>query len=267
MEIFSGDWLALRGAADRAARSRILAAQFVTALPPNPSVLDLASGGGANAKYLETETTWSAPGAAPNWTLVDGDAGLLAQVQGLKGLVELRTADLSSGVSRDPKARVDGVTASAFFDLVSADWFEAFARGVRGVPLLLALTIDGRWRWSPAHDHDNDIMALFARDQRRDKGFGPAMAGGAAMAMIRILNAQGFTVSSRRADWRLGAADTALLEALIQNIAAAMAPYGVDASEWLICRRQQVAQGGLRLRLGHLDLFARPALSPDGEAP
>ena len=183
METFTGDWLALRGAADRAARSKTLAAQFVSVLPSNPRVLDLASGGGANAKYLETEMTWSAPGAAPSWTFVDGDTDLLAQAREMMGPVELRLADLASGISREWAASVDGVTASAFFDLVSSDWFETFAHCVRGVPLLFALTIDGRWRWSPAHDLDNDIMAVFARDQRRDKGFGPAMGGGAAMAV------------------------------------------------------------------------------------
>ena len=265
METFTGDWLALRGAADRAARSKTLAAQFVSVLPSNPRVLDLASGGGANAKYLETEMTWSAPGAAPSWTFVDGDTGLLAQAREMMGPVELRLADLSSGISREWTASVDGVTASAFFDLVSSDWFEAFAHCVRGVPLLFALTIDGRWRWSPAHDRDNDIMAVFARDQQRDKGFGPAMGGGAAMAMIRILNAHGFIVSSRPADWRLGSAHAALLEALIQNIAAAVTPYGTDTLGWLTCRRQQIGQGELRLRLGHLDLFARPALFSDSE--
>ena len=101
-------------------------------------------------------------------------------------------------------------------------------------------------------------MTHFARDQQRDKGFGPALGGGAAMAMIRILTAHGFEVSSRCADWRLGAADADLLDALTRMIAAAVSPYDVDASDWLARRHYEIECGALRLRLGHLDLLALP---------
>lgn len=258
MESFSGDWLSLRVQADCAARSKFLADRFVKRLPPRPRVLDLASGAGANARYLETETQWSAPGAAPDWTLVDGDPDLLARARGLKGGVKAEVANLTPGIPPELLVGVDGVTASAFFDLVSEAWFDAFARSVCGVSLLLALSVDGRWRWSPAHERDTDIMAQFARDQRRDKEFGPALGGDAAMAMIRILTAHGFTVSSRRADWCLGAADAALLKALTGMIADAVRPYNMDASAWLARRRCEIARGELRLRLGHLDLLAVP---------
>ncbi|MBT5107338.1 MAG: class I SAM-dependent methyltransferase [Rhodospirillaceae bacterium] len=258
MESFAGDWLSLRVQADSAARSQTLADRFIKQLPAHPRVLDVASGAGANAFYFETETGWSAPGLAPDWTLVDGDPDLLMRARGLNGCADVVIADLTPGISPELLAGVDGVTASAFFDLVSEDWFDDFARSVCGVPLLLALSVDGRWRWSPAHDRDNDIMALFARDQRRDKGFGPALGGGAAMAMIRILTTHGFMVSSRRADWRLGAADAGLLDALTRMIAAAVLPYGLDASDWLARRRHEIERGVLRLRLGHMDLLAVP---------
>jgi len=244
--------------ADSAARSQTLADQFIKRLPPRPRVLDVASGAGANAFYFESQTDWSAPGLAPDWTLVDGDPDLLMRVRGLSGRTDAVIADLTPGISPALLAGVDGVTASAFFDLVSEAWFDGFARSVRGVPLLLALSVDGRWRWSPAHDRDNDIMALFAHDQRRDKGFGPALGGGAAMALIRILTAHGFMVSSRRADWRLGAADADLLDALTRMIAAAVLPYGLNASNWLAQRRHEIESGALRLRLGHVDLLAVP---------
>ncbi|MGY8958786.1 MAG: hypothetical protein ACKVKG_04500, partial [Alphaproteobacteria bacterium] len=206
--------------------------------------------------YFESETKWGAPDTAPRWTLVDGDPTLLRRAQGLVGTVQTSLADLSAGVSDVPLDDVDGVTASAFFDLVSEAWFDAFAQMVRGVPLLLALSVDGRWRWDPVHGDDNAIMSFLARDQQRDKGFGPAMGGDAAAAMVRVLEKIGYTVSVQRSDWRLDNADSLLLAAMVDGIADAVAPYDVNPEKWRSDRQHDIEQGTLRLCLGHVDILA-----------
>jgi hypothetical protein len=256
MEKFTGDWLCVRKPADTAARSRDLAAQFVASLPTRPHIVDLAAGAGANAFYFESETKWGAPDTAPRWTLVDGDATLLGRVQGLLGRVETSIVDLSAGVAEITLDDVDGVTASAFFDLVSEAWFDAFAQAVRGVPLLLALSVDGRWRWDREHEDDDAIMSYLARDQQRDKGFGPAMGGDSAAAMVRVLENVGYTVSTRQSDWRLDGAESTLLAAMVDGIADAVAPYDVNPEKWRIDRQHDIEQGILRLCLGHVDILA-----------
>ncbi|MBL4719760.1 MAG: hypothetical protein JKY20_01335 [Alphaproteobacteria bacterium] len=256
METFTGDWLSLRIPVDRAARSRELAVRFVEALPENPRIVDLAAGAGANARYFESETKWGRADSSPRWTLVDGDAALLQRAAGLVGALNPVVAELGAGAAGFAPSEIDGLTASAFFDLVSDAWFENFVKSMAGAPLFLALSVDGRWRWGPTHDDDVDIMACFARDQQRDKGFGPAMGGDSATAMARILTTAGYTVSTRRSDWRLDGTHTALLKALIQTIAGAVTPYDVDAAKWRKSREYDIEQGRLRLCLGHMDILA-----------
>ena len=81
---FDADWLALRAAADRAARAprlEALAAAWLRARrqrnPETPlRLVDLGSGSGANPRHLAARL----PGPQ-QWTLIDHDAGLLQRAR------------------------------------------------------------------------------------------------------------------------------------------------------------------------------------------
>ena len=80
-----------------------------------------------------------------------------------------------------PRARVrrrsaDLVTASALFDLVSADFIsEVAAEVVRcRAAFYTVLTYNGEQRWTPKHDADAAMASAFRAHQTRDKGFGEA---------------------------------------------------------------------------------------------
>lgn len=243
---FAADWLALREPFDAAARSRALAADFLAALPKRPRLLDLGAGTGANARYLA-----GLAGGGIEWRLVDRDAGLLARADG-RGM-EPHRLDFASTPEALNLSAVDGLTAAALFDLVSESWFERLVARAKGLPLLFALTVDGRVTWRPADDADPSVMRAFGADMRRDKGFGPAMGGDAPRRMLAVLRNAGYRVTAAPASWRIGPADTAMLTAMIDQVATV-----AGAAAWRGRRHLALAAGTLHLEVGHMDILALP---------
>ena len=161
---FDASWLALRRAADSAARAPELEARAAdwlrqrrtVAAPGQPlRLIDLGSGSGANPRHLAPRL----PGPQ-QWTLIDHDGGLLARAQaacaGLRdaegGSVGVVTRCLDLGrIDAHTIAGADLVCASALLDLVDAAWLEQLADActAAGSALLVTLSVDGNWRFVP----------------------------------------------------------------------------------------------------------------------
>ncbi len=254
---FDAGWLRLREPYDHRARSAELTRQFAAVLPVSPRLIDLAAGTGSNARYLQ------GVGRRPAWLLVDSDTALLGAAQaGATGRVRRRALDLACRFAALDLGAVDGITAAAFCDLVSAAWLETFAaRAARfRLPVLTALTVDGRLDFHPGDPADAAVLARFRRHQRCDKGFGPALGGAAPHRLCAALRRRGYRVVTRRSDWRLAGPDAPILRPLIDGMAAAaaaVAPADKAVVEaWRLRRQRQVEAGNLRLRVGHTDCFA-----------
>jgi hypothetical protein len=285
---FSLDWLRLRERADLAARAPSLARSFAAALPPaRPArIIDLGSGSGANARALLPRIAGD-----QQWSLVDADRGLLATqaeefthwarrqgypitAGGGRIAIKARPAhwqlntiplNLARDLASLDEIKADGVTAAAFFDLVSRDWLERFVGmlAARRVPLLAVLTVDGRRSWQPALDDDDVVAAAFTRHQQRDKGFGGALGGSAPAMLESLLRKAGYTIERAPSDWRLGPSDDALLGALLAGEAAAAHEAAPDAAArigaWEKQRREQLDAHKLSVLIGHCDILALPA--------
>lgn len=282
-EAFSADWLALREPFDRVARSRALATRLAAALPARPRLLDLGAGTAALFR-------WLAPliGRAQAWTIVDRDADLLgrafartaawAEAQGLRVTtpgralivhtpqgawrMEAVALDFAADPARLPLADHDAVVCSALLDLVSAAWAARLVAALR-TPLLACLSVDGRDRFRPPHPDDRLIARGFARDQRRDKGFGRALGAAAPAVLARLLAARGFRVASAPADWLIPAIAAPMLQALVRGHAAAAAaalpPAAGRIAAWEDARLAAIARRRLAVTIGHRDLLALPA--------
>lgn len=262
MEEFSADWLSLRESCDRAARSRPLARAFVKALPRNALIADLGCGRGANATYL------SAVGRSDiRWLLIDGDRTLLTKATARRRTAQMFHGDLARFATLTAIDACDGVTASALCDLVSAAWIDRLvARAARrGVPVLLTLSVDGRIEFFPKSEGDAAILAAFRRDQRRDKGFGPALGCMAPHGISRSLRQHGYrSLQLARSDWRLGVENHVLLRELVAGIAVVAGAAGKD---WLRLRQEQIAAGRLSMTVGHVDILALPSAGRRRERP
>ena len=250
MSRFREKWLRLREPCDHAARSAALADRFAQAVGALPHLIDLGTGTGSNLRYL-------APRLPPSqrWLLVDRDPALLEQARtGLEAGVQCQNLDLARAL---PDAGVwTGITAAALLDLVSAPWLDRLARWCRGVPVLMALTVDGRLIWYPEEPEDGAVRERFFAHQRTDKGFGPALGADAAPYLAERLEAEGQEVFLERSDWRLGPATAPLLGATLEGIIAVQ---DLEMARWAAVRRRQLATGQLRLTVGHIDLLAVPA--------
>ena len=285
---FAQEWLRLRESADLAARDPGLMRQFIAALPPSRPlrVIDLGAGTGGNARALLPRITGN-----QHWLLIDRDRDLLAaqaeeftvwarrqgypvsaggghiiiNARPARWQIEAVPLDLAKDLASLGEITADCLTASAFFDLVSAPWLEALVALIaqRRWPLLAALTEDGRREWRPPDERDAIVGEAFARHQRRDKGFGPALGGTAAAMFESLLADAAFSVGQQASDWRLGARDGALLEALLAGEARAAVEAAADATvpitAWQTARHEMLSNDQLEVTIGHCDILALPA--------
>lgn len=243
MSGFSAAWLALREPFDAAARSAELADRFLAAVPASSRIVDLGGGCGANIAYLHARG-----GAAHRWRLVDADRALLdVAARRFGATLECVALDLAQAL--DPALDgADAVTCSALIDLVSAPWLDGLVARVaaRRLPLLIALTYDGRMAWTPSHAADASVLADFHRDMTRDKGFGPALGPQAVARLAALPGAR--RVAS---DWRIAEQESAMLTAMIDGIAVV-----ADRDGWADSRRATRDAGALSLTVGHQDVLS-----------
>ena len=262
MSGFSADWLALREPYDARARNRDVLDSVATAAVAAGdavAVVDLACGTGSTLRAI-------APRLPPrqDWRLVDNDLSLLARAAAGKAIPGIAVTRIPVDLARDLEAALDGrvnlVTASALLDLVSAEWLDRLVVEVaaRRLPFYAALNYDGRVSFDPADPLDAAVIAAVNLHQQTDKGFGPALGPGAAEAAIARFQAAGYTVVHGRSDWHLLPRDHGMLAGwagAAREIGAVSLP---DAAAWLTRRRDLLAAGRSTIKVGHVDIFARP---------
>jgi SAM-dependent methyltransferase len=274
MSGFSGDWLSAREPVDLRARNATVRDAFLTHLSVRKAadrsrplvLLDLGAGTGATLRALAPHI------AEPHaWRLAEHDPALIARARALIGeeqtRVEILETDLAAGVPEALLEGVDGVTTSAFLDLVSPGWISAFARqlAARRLPFLAMLTYDGRQSLEPADPLDETIREAMNAHQRGDKGFGAALGPQAADLSREVFQEAGFRVVEGASDWEAEPDEEAFQSMLVDgwvDAARDMAgDMGIDPealSAWHARRRQDIVARHLVTRVGHRDLAALP---------
>jgi SAM-dependent methyltransferase len=265
MSGFSADWLSLREPYDRAARNTMVLAAVADAFlgQTSISVVDLACGTGSTLRAI-------APRLPPrqSWRLVDNNLSLLAQAstpgQPPHVTVTPRPVDLARDLELALEGPLDLVTASALLDLVSPEWLDRLIveTAARRLPVYAALTYDGRAVIEPGGLLDTALLAGFNLHQRIDKGFGPALGPTAAARAVERFEHFGYAAVQGRSDWVFGPDDRTIQDALFADWAELGAlTTAMSADEiagWLAQRRAYLAEGRSSLRVGHVDIFARP---------
>ena len=269
MSGFSIEWLNLREASDHRARDRHLlktAANWLNDLKSKDKVIvDLGSGTGSTIRGLKRYTT-----LAPSiqWRLVDNDPELLAEAihrHSEDYSIESFLVDLSA-TQKLPLESVSLITASALLDLVSSNFIRDLCQLIREknehqpVGFYSALNYDGCIKWTPFHSLDAAILMNFNADQRRDKGFGPALGPDATDFLKTQFHSTKFQCLSAKSPWLLGSADYLLTESLINGISdVAIQTDGLtnsDIQDWKTFRIKNVRTG--TCYLGHTDILVLP---------
>jgi hypothetical protein len=180
---------------------------------------------------------------------------------------------LPKGEGENPTAPVgifldaDAVLCSALLDLVSAAWLGRLIDALR-IPFLACLTVDGRDVWQPNHPNDAIVRSAFRRDQRRDKGIGPALGAAAPSVALKAFAARDFATASAPTDWRVPRAALRMQRALVDGAADAARDespaHSRAIADWQEARLRQAMRGKLAIRIGHRDILALPQGTPSG---
>jgi hypothetical protein len=262
---FAAEWLALREPYDGQARNADVLAAVEAAFTGLASmiVVDLACGTGSTMRAI-------APRLPPRqiWQLVDNNLSLLGRAASAAPSPAMTVRATPVDLAHDLEAALDGpadlVTASALLDLVSKDWLDRFVveTAARRLPVYAALTYDGRVEFDPGDPLDTAVVASVNRHQRRDKGFGPALGPMAAAAAIDRFRNAGHTIVQGLSDWVFAPHDHAIQNDVVAGWAGAAEEMDelplADIVGWLTRRRDLIAAGRSRIRVGHVDVFARP---------
>ncbi|MDM0043263.1 class I SAM-dependent methyltransferase [Variovorax dokdonensis] len=294
---FDGAWLALREPFDLAARAGAMAQLDLHAALAGRRhdgqplrVLELGCGTASNFRALAPCVGALEAGREQQWLLVDHDPLLLAMIgpamahwcaahgfewhaegasrarieaRGWRAALHWQQADLLAQLDALPFADCDLITASALLDLVSEEWLDrVLTRAAKaGAALLFSLTVDGRLAWTPGLPGDARVAAQFAAHQQRDKGFGGRALGARATEVARRRLAElGHAQAQAASDWRIDAADTAMMNAMIASLADAAIEQAPPArAEFEAWRTQRLAQAtSSTLVVGHADVLAWP---------
>jgi len=279
-------WLVLRESSDAAARSERLTRMVADVLPAGApaSILDLATGGGSNIRYLSSRLPspqrWlavdqspvlltrlrhemSAWGAARGYAVQTGPTACTVNGAGLECDVETHQMDL--GELDEPNIFTGRhlVTASALLDLVSEPWLRVLAARCRAAraAALFTITYDGHFTCSPAEPEDTMVRSLLNEHQKRDKGLGgPAQGPDAVACAERCFVDAGYLVHRESSDWTVGPEQTQMQRMLIDGWAEAAAEVTREGApviaDWRARRLAHVDAGRSRAVVGHEDLAA-----------
>ncbi|MGS2616786.1 SAM-dependent methyltransferase [Micromonospora sp. LZ34] len=205
-------WLALREAADAAARSVELVDRVRGRLAGGgPLVVhDLGAGTGSLGRWLAPRL----PGPQ-RWVLHDGDADLLRRAAvGMAGvvaadgtpvMVRTRQGDLTRLTAAD-FAGTSLVAASALLDMLTADEVDRLVGACAGAgcPVLFMISVTGRVELTPADPLDEEVAAAFNDHQRRTVAGRALLGPDAVEATVAAFARRGVGVDVRPSPWRLG---------------------------------------------------------------
>jgi SAM-dependent methyltransferase len=258
----SPGWLALREAADAAARSDDLLAAVCRSLAGRPRLVihDLGCGTGAVGRWLAPRLP-----CPQHWVMYDRDPALLesipAAAAGAPVTVQTRQHDVTE-LTVDDLVGADLVTASALLDLLTTEEVARIVAACAGAgcPTLVTISVVGRVTLDPPELLDAPIGAAFDAHQRRVVS-GRRLLGPDAVGAIRSAFARhGVPTLVRPSPWRLGPADADLLTEWFAgwlDAACEQAPKLADpAAAYARRRMRQIAEGRLTATVHHVDLLA-----------
>lgn len=263
MSGFDKDWLKLREPADRAARAQPMLKQvrhYLNARPQPHVIMDIGCGTGSTYRTLSPLLP------ATKWRLLDYETALLDEAKRQIGAlddVEFHCADLNR-LDETLLEDVDLVTASALFDLCSAEFCDRFVERLahKGVGLYAALNYDGVMEWTVMHPLDAQVAHDFNRHQRSDKGFGPALGPDATQHLSPLCKELGFSVETATSPWQLGPSQAQLQREFLTGLQRPIREIGniaaADFKDWLDFRHSNIGIDGSICIVGHTDFLALP---------
>lgn len=269
----SAAWLALREAADAAARAPGLVERVRQHLAVHPRAVihDLGSGTGSMGRWLAPQL----PGPQ-HWIIYDWDADLLEHAtadaigtaaDGAPVTVETRRRDITRVTAED----LDGaclVTASALLDMLTLEEVERVVAACAGAgcPTLLTISVIGRVELTPPDPLDAEIAEAFNAHQRRTVDGRRQLGPDAVDATAEAFGRRGMSVLVRFSPWRLGADQANLAVEWFGGWVAAACEARPELARPVVAyasrRLADAAAGRLGIVVHHNDILAGCKMNP-----
>jgi SAM-dependent methyltransferase len=263
-------WLALREAADAAARAPVLVERVreQLAVHPRAVVHDLGCGTGSMGRWLAPQLS-----GPQHWIIYDQDADLLEHAtadaigtaaDGAPVTVETRRRDITC-LTADDLDSACLVTASALLDMLTAAEVERVVAACArtGRPALLTISVIGRVELTPPDPLDAEIAAAFNAHQRRTVSGRSLLGPDAVDATAEAFDRRGMSVLVEGSPWRLGADQADLAAEWFGGWVAAACEARPELSRpvaaYAARRLAAAAAGRLGVVVHHNDLLATPA--------
>lgn len=262
-------WLALREAADAAARATDLAEEAGRQLPGSRPlrIHDLGCGTGSMVRWLAPRL----PGPQ-HWVLHDRDTDLLRLVgtapagpaaDGSPVTVATRAGDLTR-LHPEELAGCSLVAASALLDMLTEAELQRFVDTCArpGCAVLVALSVTGRVELAPDDPLDGRVSEAFNAHQRRGSGPDRLLGPDAMTAAVAGFAGLGRDVVVRPSPWRLDARHRELATQWFTGWLAAAVEQRPELGEatrpYAERRLAELAAGELTVTVDHRDLLVRP---------
>jgi SAM-dependent methyltransferase len=266
----SAGWLALREAADAAARAIDLVEEVRPYLATDRDtwVHDLGCGTGSMARWLAPRL----PGPQ-HWVLYDRDAELLpvaeadaprAASDGAPVTVATRQRDITR-LDPEDLSGASLITASALLDMMTAEELGRLVDTCTapGCPVLITLSVTGGVDLAPSDPSDRLFAGAFNEHQRRASPAGRRLGPDALDAAVDGFSRLGFEVLVRPSPWRLGPDERALAAEWFDGWvgpACEQRPELEDVRPTYVRKRlAELAEGRLSVIVHHQDLLAMPS--------
>lgn len=263
-------WLDLRVPFDDAARQQSLPLldrvaatlrEESTGRPQPVTAIDIGAGTGNSAHWFQKHLTPRLPGHDLQWALVDTDRAALHTASSLLPGVQTFTAEIAQlpQLADDIMKPTPGkllLTGSAVLDVFTQEDLHAIIDTLSrhgGVGMVL-LSITGKWRLTPAEDHDDVVNEAFCGHQQRHGKLGPT----APQVFADLARQAGASVATSRSSWQLTAPqDQAFLTRFLSERVQAAIEHRPElerlARKWLWRRLEQAAKA-LVVEIEHLDV-------------
>lgn len=181
MHEFNNNWLKLRETVDKKSRNlkiiKLINKKFNNNEPI--SIIDLGTGAGSNFNYLKTKLKFY-----QNWVFTDISSNSMNYFKRNIKLsnkiikTKFQIFDVIKDLNKIKFKSFDIVTGSAFLDILPQRWFYKFHKfNINTEIVLFALNYNGDFKFFPEHKYDKNIVNLFNKDQKTDKGIGNKAIG------------------------------------------------------------------------------------------
>ena len=181
MHEFDNNWLKLRETVDKKSRNLRIIKLINKKFNYNDtiSIIDLGTGAGSNFNYLKSKLKFY-----QNWFFTDISSNSMNYFKINLKLsnkiikTKFQNFDVIKNLDRIEFKKFDIVTGSAFLDILPRNWFYKFHKfNTQTEIVLFALNYNGDFKFFPKHKYDNNIVELFNKDQKTDKGIGNKAIG------------------------------------------------------------------------------------------